>query len=82
MHVAFERTPLNLEFGERPLNMNLHANSSLGVSFLGSKEPVALTFVVQKPIVATSDYTIKLRINGADVFSISVAGTTTIHHGP
>jgi hypothetical protein len=80
--------PVNVGFTEAPLrvgltepanvNMNIITPNAVGVNLLGSKEPVALRFVIGEPIIAKSDYTIAMKINGAEVFSISVAGTTVI----
>jgi hypothetical protein len=73
-------TPVNLGFTETPanVNMNIITPNAVGVNLLGSKEPVALRFVITEPIVAKSDYTIQLKINGNEVFSVSIAGTTTL----
>lgn len=80
VNVGFTEAPMRVGFTDSPanVNMNIITPNGVGVNLLGSKEPVALRFVIGEPIVAKSDYTIAMKINGAEVFSISVAGTTVI----
>lgn len=77
--VGFTDSPVKVGFGESPanVNMNIITPSAVGVNLLGSKEPVALRFVITEPIVAKSDYSISLKVNGSEVFSVNIAGTTT-----
>ncbi len=78
--VDFTDSPVRVGFTEAPanVNMNIITPNAVGISVLGSKEPVALRFVLTEPIVAKSEYTIAMKINGAEVFSIQVAGQTVI----
>ena len=80
VNVGFTESPVRVGFTDSPanVNMNIITPNAVGVNLLGSKEPVALRFVLSEPIVAKSDYTIAMKINGAEVFSINVAGTTVI----
>jgi hypothetical protein len=72
-------TPVNVGFGKEPanVNMNILAPNGVGVNLLGSKEPVALRFVLGQDIVARSEYAISLSINEKEVFAVSIKGTTT-----
>lgn len=80
VRVGFTEAPVRVGFTEAPanVNMNIITPNAVGVSVLGSKDPVALRFVLSEPIVAKSEYTIAMKINGAEVFSIQVAGQTVI----
>lgn len=79
VHVNFNKSPLQVGFTEAPanVNMNIVTPNAVGVTLLGTKEPVALAFVLPRPIVARSDYSLQLQINGKEVFSVAIAGTTT-----
>jgi hypothetical protein len=80
VNIGFSESPVNIGFTDKAanVNMNIVTPNAVGVNLLGSSEPVALRLVITEPIVAKSDYSIQLKINGNEVFSVSVAGTTTL----
>ena len=79
--VGFGESPVKVGFTDTPaqVNMNIVTPNAVGVNIAhATKEPVALRFVITEPIVAKSNYTIQLKVNGNEVFAVTIAGTTTL----